>query len=316
MNLADNLVALQEELKTSVYMPTTYRVFEVFEPKRRLISAPAYRDRVVQHSLCDNLLGPVVDRHLVYDNAACRLGKGTHFAMGRLTRFMAETYRATGSVGYALKVDVRHYFDNVRHDVLLKQVERIFPEVEVVDLLRVIMESYHSQPGMGLPLGNQTSQWLALLYLDPIDRLVKEGLRLRGYTRYMDDMVVVHESRDMLRDCLRQMRAVAKCLGLDFNSKTQITSLSQGVTYLGFHFHQTPQGKVVRRLASGKKPGLKRGMAGMVRRHNRGELTASDVGQRVSAHFAHLKHGHTYGLRSQLCDSLRCERASAGDDAQ
>ena len=118
LELPQNLGRLQEELRNRTYRLSGYYSFEVFDPKRRTIHALHYRDRVVQHCLCDDVLAPVLEKRLTYDNAACRVGKGTDFARARLSGFLREHFKQHGTNGYILRCDVRKFFDNINHDVL------------------------------------------------------------------------------------------------------------------------------------------------------------------------------------------------------
>ena len=175
----------------------------------------SFRDRVVQHCLCDNILKPYFENRLIYDNAACREGKGTDFARDRLTGFLREHYRKHGTKGYILKYDIRHYLDSIDHEILKGMLKNI-PDRNVLGLLYHIIRSHEEgvdpETGRkrGLPLGNQTSQWFALYYLDPMDRLVKERMRIKHYVRYMDDGVLVHESKEYLNEVHARMREKAK----------------------------------------------------------------------------------------------------------
>lgn len=230
----------------------------IYDPKKREIQASYFRDRVVQHSLCDNILAPYFENRLVYDCAACRKEKGTHFAMRRLSEFMRRFYKDHGTNGCFLKCDVRKYFDSVDHEVL-KQRLAIFPDDRVRELLYMIIDSHNKGEGKGLPLGNQTSQWFALYYLDPVDRLIKEKYRIKYYSRYMDDLVLIHDDKEYLKEVLAGIREYAeKRLNLEFNEKTQVFPLSQGVDYLGWHFYLSDTGKAIRKLRASNKRRFKR----------------------------------------------------------
>ena len=197
LNLSENLTRLSDSLRDHSYRVSGYYSFDVYDPKLRRIHALHYRDRVVQHAICDEVLAPVLDRKLIYDSAACRIGKGTSFAIRRVSEFMNEFYKRHGTSGYFLKCDVRKFFENIDHEILKAKLKRVFAnEPEVLDLLCVIIDSYESEPGKGLPLGNQTSQWFANYYLDEFDRLIKEKLRLKYYSRYMDDCVIIHDDKE------------------------------------------------------------------------------------------------------------------------
>ena len=171
-------------------------------------------------------------KFMIYDNAACREGKGTHFAMGRLEGFLRDYYKKYGNKGYFLKFDIRKYFDSICHDVLKKKLER-FPDEEVRTLLYHIIDSYEHSENRGVPMGNQSSQWFALYYLDRLDRLIKERLKVKYYVRYMDDGVLIHNDKEFLKKALAKMKELVEEDGLEFNSETQIFPISQGVDFLG-----------------------------------------------------------------------------------
>lgn len=203
----------------------------IYDPKEREIQALSFADRVFQHLLCDNILKPYFEPRLIYDNAACREGKGTHFALDRLEKFLREHYKKHGTKGYILKFDIRKYFNSINHE-RLKDKMRNFPDDAIKELLYQIVDSYAYTPGKGIPIGNQSSQWFALYYLDRLDRLIKEHLHIRHYVRYMDDGVLVHESKSYLKECLKQMQALVIEEEVAFNEKIQIFPISQGASFL------------------------------------------------------------------------------------
>ena len=294
LNLSANLVELSRSLEDGTYRLQPYVRFVVEDPKRRIIKALRYRDRVVQHSLCDNVLGPVLEPRLIFDNAACRKGKGTHFALDRLEMFLREYFREHGATGWFLKCDVHHFFASIDHARLKRLLLRLPLDEGTYRLLCLIIDSHEDSFGSGLPLGNQSSQWFSLYYLDGIDRLVKECMHVRGYVRYMDDMVLIHESRSHLRDCLSAMRSAAAEIGLEFNGKTQIMPLSQGIDFLGWHLYLTETGAVVRRLRQSVKRRIRGRLAGL-------ESLPEDIKETVlTSYRAHLSHGDAKALE-MLC---------------
>lgn len=301
MDLGNQLCTLHQQLAKGTYQITNYTFFKIYEPKEREIQALSYRDRVVQHSLCDNVLTPFFEKRLIYDNAACRKEKGTHFGMDRLTKFLQSHYRQYGSTGWVLKADIRKYFPSIDHVVLCKRLEKVIPDPKVLDLVTMIIQSYQKEEGKGLPMGNQTSQLFALYYLDPLDRLIKEQLRIKHYTRYMDDCILVHPDKEYLQECLRQMALLVEDeLKLSFNNKTQITPLATGVAYLGWHFYLTNTGKVVRKLRTQNKKKIKRRINGLQTSFRKGRITPMEIKQSLMATKGHLQHGHTYHLRKKL----------------
>lgn len=300
LDLAHNLWALHDELEARQYRPSRYHSFMIYDPKKREIQALAFRDRVVQHSLCDNVLRPYFEPRLIYDCAACREGKGTHFVMRRLAGFLREFYKSHGTRGYFLKCDVRKFFDSIDHDAL-KYLLRRFPDRETKAFLYAIIDGYHADTGKGLPMGNQSSQWFALYYLDRIDRIIKEKYRIKYYTRYMDDLILLHESKEKLRECLTEISRVAEEeLKLEFNQKTQIFPVSEGVDYLGWRFYVTDSGKVILRLRTSNKRRFKRRLKAFREKYRRGELELEDIQRSLASYSGHLRHGHTWKLQSRV----------------
>lgn len=142
---------------------------------------------------------------------------------------MHDFYEKNGENGYFLKCDIRKFFDNIDHLVLKQKLSKVIEDDRVLTLLYQIIDSFDVTPGKGLPLGNQTSQWFAIFYLDGFDRLIKEKLRIKYYSRYMDDCILIYQDKKYLCYCLEQMKQCAKELKIDFNEKTEIFPLKNGV---------------------------------------------------------------------------------------
>lgn len=301
LNLSEELIRLQSELREKSYQIGSYYKFTIYDPKEREIQALPFRDRIVQHNLCDNILAPIFERHLIYDNSACRKGKGTHFAMNRLTGFFQNFYKKYGTEGYILKCDIYKYFDSIDHKVLKTMLTRVIKDRDVYGLLEKIIDSYEKTPGKGLPMGNQTSQWFALYYLDGLDRLAKEKYRMKYYTRYMDDCIILCNDKAELKCCLADMRYyVEKELLLEFNEKTQLTTIENGVDYLGFRFYLADTGKVIRRLRTSSKRRWKRRLKKFRRQYQKDEMLLENITASIASYKGHLKHGHTYRLQKKV----------------
>ncbi|MBQ9199191.1 MAG: group II intron reverse transcriptase domain-containing protein [Lachnospiraceae bacterium] len=319
LELAHNLWDIIKQMKDKTYRVGGYHRFMIYDPKEREIQALSFRDRVVQHCLCDNILKPYFEKRLIYDNAACREGKGTHFAMDRLSRFMREHYKKHGTKGYILKYDIRHYFDSIDHEVL-KGMLSDFPDRNVLGLLYHIIRSYEKTKdtdtgcSKGLPMGNQTSQWFALYYLDPMDRLIKEKMKIKHYVRYMDDGILIHESKEYLNYVLCEMKKIADELKLSFNEKTQIFPISHGVDFLGFRFYLTDTGKVIRRLRTSNKRRWKRRLKKFKKDYQNGEKTIEEIGRSIVSYRGHLSHGHTYKLNKKVMSGFVLTKATDNED--
>ncbi|MCQ2372716.1 MAG: reverse transcriptase/maturase family protein [Phascolarctobacterium sp.] len=311
MNLAYNLAALSQELQEGLYISGEYYKFTVYDPKERIIHALHYKDRVVQHCICDEVLGPLLDKKLIYDNAACRKGKGTHFALKRLRRFLAEYYKEYGAEGYFLKFDIRKYFDNIDHEVLKVLLERSVQDTRVYDLLCNIIGGYSTSEGKGLPLGNQTSQWFAIYYLNGLDRYAKEILGFKYYSRYMDDAVMLWHDKQELKEKLGLLsRYVTSELKLEFNEKTQISPIRNGIDYLGWHFYLTENGKILQKLRNVTKHRYKRKLKNMSELFEKNLMNFEEIGQVINSYKGHLAYGDTYKLQSKfLNDFVLCKKS-------
>ncbi|MBQ6639325.1 MAG: RNA-directed DNA polymerase [Lachnospiraceae bacterium] len=309
LDLSRNLWEIISQLEDKTYRVGGYHKFMIYDPKKRRIEALSFRDRVVQHCLCDNILKPYFENRLIYDNAACREGKGTDFARDRLTGFLRDHYKKHGTKGYILKYDIHHYFESIDHEIL-KGMLRSIPDRNVLGLLFHIIRSYEgitdSVTGRkkGLPLGNQTSQWFALYYLDPMDRLIKEKMHIKHYVRYMDDGVLIHESKEYLKEVLCRMEEKARELNLEFNEKTQIVPISEGVDFLGFRFYLTDTGKVIRRLRTSNKRRWKRRLKKFKEEYRNGEKSFEEIKRSMVSYNGHLARGHTWKLRKKVIGSF------------
>ncbi|MDG2224106.1 MAG: reverse transcriptase/maturase family protein [Rubripirellula sp.] len=195
-NLERELFALQAALRQKTYRPGYYRSFYIYEPKKRQISAAPYRDRIVHHALT-GILEPIFEPAFIFDSYACRKGKGTHSAVDRCQHF-ARQFR------YVFKADIRKFFPSMDHDILKEQVARKIKDPDVLWLMGLIIDGSNPQeevqhyfpgddlftPGerkRGIPIGNQTSQFFANVYLDPLDHFVKEQLRFKGHVLLESD---------------------------------------------------------------------------------------------------------------------------------
>ena len=300
MNLSQSLWQLKRALDDRTYKISGYYRFKIHDPKERNIDALHYRDRVVQHALCDQILWPLLENRMIYDNAASRKGKGTSFAIDRLSCFLREHYKSHGAHGYFLKADFSRYFMSISHTVLKTKMRKVLADDEVYGLVCGIIDSLSP----GVPLGNQTSQCFGVYYPDSMDRIIKEDWRAKYYTRYMDDGVIVHHDREFLKDCLAAMRDHAEnVLKLQFNKKTQIFPISNGVDYLGFHFYLTDTGKVVRKLRRQSKKRFGGKLKEIAAKYYNNEMDYAAVKSHLAGFRGHLGQGHTYSLKRRLLEN-------------
>lgn len=256
----------------------------------------SFRDKIVQRSLCDNVLEPLLSKTFIYDNYASQKGKGTHFGLDRLKMFMQRYYRQFGADGWVLKCDISKYFYNIDHDVLKSQLRRRIHDPDVLWLLDLIVDS---TDGPGIPIGNHTSQWFAVLYLSDMNRMIKDRLGIKFYGRYMDDFYLIFPDKDYLIYCLGEIEKFLAPLGLKLNHKTAIFPLSQGIDFLGFRTYMTDSGKVVRKIRRDSKNRIRRKLKKFRRLLDEGRNFFETVVQSYSSWTGHAEHGNSHHLIRQ-----------------
>jgi retron-type reverse transcriptase len=215
------------------YHPKPLKTFIIHDPKTRKISKSDFRDRVVHHALC-NVIEPIFDRTFIFDSYANRVGKGTFAAISRFDHFKRKVSKNNSQPCYVLKADIRKYFENVDHRILLGIISKKIKDAKVLWLIRRILEN--SSPGKGMPLGNLTSQFFANVYLNELDQFIKQQLKAKYYIRYVDDFVILHHKHQELEKYHLQIdeylqSALALLLHPD---KSKILRLGNRITFLGF----------------------------------------------------------------------------------
>ncbi len=314
-HLEAELAKLKTELITHTYQPGKYRTFEIFEPKRRTISAAPYRDRVVHHALC-NIIAPIFERTFIRDSYANRIGFGTHRALHRLTEFAR-------SSNYVLQCDIAQYFPSIDRAILKSLIRRKIKCPDTLWLIDLIIDNSNEQisvihhfPGddlltplqrqRGLPIGNLTSQFFANVYLNGFDHFIKETLNVPKYLRYVDDFalfsddrIVLEETRVLLEEYLSQLRLKLHPI------KRQIISTERGANFVGF--------RVLPDRIRVRNYNLQRGryrLRSLEKKYTNGEIIEQDLVRSTQSWIAHLKHGDTWRLRQQIFKSTNLKNQS------
>jgi len=276
------VLCLQQELRAGTYRPRPYRTFAVRDPKPRLISAAAFRDRVVHHALCE-AVEPALERAAIAHSYACRPGKGLHAAIRTAQRF-ARRWE------YVLKLDVQHFFETADHAVLKALLARRIPDARLLDLAALFVDAGApgAQPGKGLPIGNLTSQHFANLYLAPLDQFVTRSLGLGGYVRYMDDVLVFAHERAGLwgaRDAVCRMLRERLRLSLR-DDATRVAPVTEGLPFLGLSIRPgslRPSPRRVRAFRHGLRTIERQWREGALDEGARERRAAAIVGQTLHA---------------------------------
>ena len=303
--LEEELHLLKEELTNRTYRPGPYRTFVIREKKPRLISAAPFRDRVVHHALC-NVIEPMFDRSFLYDSYACRKGKGTHAAIDRTSAYARR-------FPYVLKCDIEKYFPSIDHDVLLERLGHRIRDQDVRWLIQVILDGNIVRNGplryfpgdtlftpidrkRGIPIGNQTSQFFANVYLDGLDHWLKETVRVPGYIRYVDDSVVFARDKAYLHHVHRQIEEYLNTLRVRLHPrKCFVAPTRAGFTFLGYRIFPT-----YRRLDADNVRRFKRRLRAYRGEVESGRMDVAKARECVQSWVAHASHANTRLLRSQI----------------
>lgn len=236
-NLGANIEKLRVELVNRTYKPRPYKKFYVYEPKKREINAPDFRDLVVQHAIYREIYG-IFNATFIDHSYACRKGMGTHSASD-YTQQQMQRYE---SEDYYLKLDIRKYFYTIDRSVLRVLFERKIKDKEFVELMCMFA---NMDSDRGIPIGNLLSQLYALIYLNPLDHYVKRELKVNSYVRYVDDFVLIGIDFAKARAFLSNIITFIKGrLGLEL-SKWTISKIRKGINFVGYRTWKTK--KFVRR---------------------------------------------------------------------
>ncbi len=281
INILPNLAAIRKALREGSYQQRPFVEFTLNERgKKRHIKSIHIADRVVQRSLCDNVLTPALEPHLIHDNGASVKGKGISFTRSRLECHLQRFFRKHGCDGYILKLDFSKFFDNIDHELAIKALSKRIDDVRVMELIQKIIgwfridvsaytdeeiREFENKPfdalrarksdagekflNRSFGIGSQISQIVGIYYPTPIDHLCKVKHGCKYYGRYMDDIYIIHEDKEFLKRVLQDVYALAREMKLFINpKKTTITPLKDGFSFMKIRYRLTSTGKIVQRL--------------------------------------------------------------------
>lgn len=322
IRLLEALILLSDCLYDRTYTADKTTTFKVYSPKVRDVETNSFKDKVVLHALCDNVLYPAIQPSFIYDNYASQIGKGRAFGLERLASFMRHYFfsrkakheqelRDAGlplirvedghyADGWVLKCDIRKYFVNIQHDLVKQMVRRYISDDGVLWLVDLVIDELKDP---GLPIGFQTSPLLSLMLLNDFDHMVKEKLHIKYYGRYADDFYLIHEDKEYLQYCLKEIRKYLGEYGLELNEKTQIFPLKNGIDFLGFHTYITDTGKVIQKIRKRSKDNARRKLKKMKKKLDAGTISMEKVDEFYTSWREYASSGDTYHLIQNM-DSL------------
>jgi len=237
LNLLDNIAELHDDLVNKKYRHGGYHSFFINDPKRRHIHKAEVRDRLLRHAIY-RILYPFFERTFISDSYSCRLGKGVYKAIERFDTKSYKLSRNNFKTCWVLKCDIKKFFDSIDHKILLNILGNYIPDQDIMWLLTKVINSYHNEAkdGVGLPLGNLTSQLFANVYLNVFDKWAKHQLKTRHYIRYADDFLVLSTDKKWLEAIIPQIRSfLLEKLNLTLHpTKIFLKTHNSGVDFLGW----------------------------------------------------------------------------------
>ncbi len=284
LHLADNIVQLQSSLAKFNYTHGRYEAFNISDPKSRSIHKATVKDRLLHHAVYRQLY-PFFDQVFVADSFSCREGKGVHKALDRFKLFVGQVSKNNTRTAWVLKCDIKKFFASINHEVLLDILNSNIPDQNIVWLLKEVISSFSSRPGVGLPLGNLTSQLFCNVYMNELDQFIKHKLRAKHYIRYADDFVLMSDDKQWLISQIVEIGGFLKWnLKLQLHpNKLYIKTYASGVDFLGWtHF---PTHRVIRTTS-------KKRMFRRIDEHPTEPTFQSYLGL--------LSHGDTYQLSQEV----------------
>ncbi|MEO7035205.1 MAG: reverse transcriptase/maturase family protein [Polyangiaceae bacterium] len=311
------LAELQQELRDQSYRPGTPRPFMIQEPKRRLIAALPFRDRVVQHLLVSESM-PALERWFAPQSYACRAGYGTHRALRRACDLQRR-------FPWLLRLDIAKFFPSIDHEILLQIILPKTPPNLHWLARRIVASAGPCEPvrnyfpgddlftpstrAHGLPIGNLTSQVWANAMLTPVDHLLASSLGIGTFVRYCDDILIYARDRSSLERALEKVEASSTALRLRLHAtKCRLHRTTEPVAFLGFVLSRVDEAVRIRL----RSDNIRRCRARLTQSHAQlaaGKLDVSTLMARVRSWLAHAKHGHTRGVRQSMTRACNPRRA-------
>ena len=277
---------LHRELLNKIYRHGGYQAFKINDPKPRDIHKANIRDRLVHHAIY-KILYPYFDRKFIYDSYSCRIGKGTHRAMNRFRNFSWKVSKNNTLTIWILKCDIRKFFASIDHNILENILAKYIDDSDTLWLLGQIIGSFNSENfrGVGLPLGNLTSQLLVNIYMNEFDQFIKRKLKIKYYIRYADDFVFMSENRNLLKNILSEIKNFlrSKLKIRPHPDKVYIKTLASGIDFLGWiHF---PDHRILRNATKWR----------MYRK-----LSEHPTNKTYQSYKGLLEHGNTWKIERKL----------------
>ena len=296
-NVLRNAYVYSERMRNGGKISKGFIEFDICERgKIRHIKSVHITERVIQKSVCDFGLVPVIEKSLIYDNGASQKGKGTEFAARRLITHLRKYYRHNGNGGYILLGDQHNFFGSIRHDVVEKNLRKWIADERLVEITMDFIRACKE----GLGLGSQVCQICAVSYQNNIDHYIKEKLRCKYYGRYMDDWYIIGDKKD-LKEYLEIIRRMYSDIGIEMNEKkTQITKISKPFVWLQDRYCITDTGYVIRKPSRKSITRNRQKLRKMADLLNNGEIKYGAIRSFFASQDGTLSHKNAYKTRKNM----------------
>ncbi len=297
-HLENNIFQLQYNLITLQYQHDPYSHFYISDPKQRYISKATVKDRLV-HQVVHNVLADVFDKKFIFHSLSSRLGKGIHVGVSQMCK-MARRVCSNGYRNcYALKMDVKRFFDTVDHEILKVLIRKSIQDQKVLQIVDVIIDSFETQKsiGTGIPLGNVTSQLFANIYLNELDDFIKQTLRESHYLRYCDDFIILSQDVQHLKSLIPIIQNfLTNNLHLELHPrKVIIRKLIQGIDFVGYVLF--PHHRLIRTRT---KQRMKRRLRAAYEDFLNGLIDGTQMDQKLQSYLGILSHANQHDLAQAL----------------
>lgn len=299
LNAVEEVYKIEQQLNNGTWKNGIPKKITIAFPKKREGLSIPFRDRIYQRSINDNVLYKSIQPSFILDNCACQKGKGIDFARKRLKKHLWNQYCHFGIDSYVLQIDIKGYYPNMQHDAVKKKFRRYLAD-ELYEMVCDVLDTQYAGD-VGYNPGSQMVQIAGISLLDDLDHYCKERLHLKHYMRYMDDILIIHESKEYLKYVLSEIEKKLDEISFQVHeTKTHITPLKKGFTFLGFEYRMTFTGKVIMTLNSANVKHERKKLYRMVNLVKKGERNKDKVDECFKSWCANAKKGNSFNLITRM----------------
>ncbi|MCX6720660.1 MAG: reverse transcriptase/maturase family protein [Candidatus Staskawiczbacteria bacterium] len=300
-NLEENIFQLHRDLESGKYKHGAYSSFYLRDPKQRHVHKAEVKDRILHHAVF-KVLNPIFEPTFISNSFSCQTGKGTHKGISTLDKTLRQISSNNFKPCFALKCDVKKFFDTVDHSILLSIIRKRIKDATTIRLLEKIINSFSSEYSnifyqKGLPIGNLTSQLFANIYLNEFDQFIKHKLKVKNYVRYTDDFVIISNDKTYLENLIASISSfLSDKLSLKLHpKKVSICKFRQGIDFLGYivlpHY---------RLLRTKTKNRIIKKLKNRVEEYKNKIIDKKSLEQSLNSYLGVLSHADTHGLEQYL----------------